>query len=333
MNKRNYWLKLKEEFYKQPFIKKLRKIAGGDTYVIIYQEILILSIKTNGYLFFQHIEETLEEELTLILDEELINVKATLSFMQSQNLIEKIENDKYLLPDMLSLIGSESESAERVRAYRERKQIALHCNADVTKCNENVTTDIDIDKDINKYSRINSNIYNNSNNYANTENAREFFEKLKTLKAFKNLQEPNQPLFLNLISEFSENNVITAAKFIDYKISKGKDIKDPLGYLISALKNKTYQDISEIEIQQNQKENVEKEKKKQLQQQQKIDDFLDKQTEEKLKTIDENIKNQKINEIKKTLTCNEQIKDSIAFLTLKAKIRDDLKKQLQVNST
>ena len=159
MDKRNYWLKLKEEFYKQPYIKKLRKIAGGDTYVIVYQEILLLSIKTNGYLFFQHIEETLEEELALILDEELINIKATLSFMRSQNLIEKIENDKYLLPDMLSLTGSESESAERVRKYRESKKLlALQCNVDVTKCNENVTTDIDIDKDKDKDKELN--IYN-----------------------------------------------------------------------------------------------------------------------------------------------------------------------------
>jgi hypothetical protein len=30
-NKRYYWLRLKEDFFSQPYIKKLRKIAGGDT--------------------------------------------------------------------------------------------------------------------------------------------------------------------------------------------------------------------------------------------------------------------------------------------------------------
>ena len=68
-NKYYYWFKLKDDFFAQPYIKKLRKIAGGDTYVIIYQKILLLTVKTNGYLYFQGIEKTLEEELALILDE------------------------------------------------------------------------------------------------------------------------------------------------------------------------------------------------------------------------------------------------------------------------
>jgi predicted phage replisome organizer len=156
MKKRNYWLKLKEDFYSQPYIKKLRKIAGGDTYTIIYQKILLLSIKTNGYVVFQGIEKTFEEELSLILDEDVDNIKVAISFMKANKLIESTKNDnEYLLPDMLSLIGSESESANRVRAYRERKSLkilttnnkTLHCNATVTECNENVTTDIDIDID------------------------------------------------------------------------------------------------------------------------------------------------------------------------------------------
>ena len=166
MEKRNYWLKLKEDFFSQPYIKKLRKIAGGDTYTIIYQKILLLSVKTNGYIVFQNIEKTLAEELALILDEDVDNVTVTLEFMKANKLIEQTENEnEYLLPDMLSLIGSESESAKWVRAYRDRKRkellIAsekqtLQCNVDVMKCNENVIIDkdIDIDKDKDKEKEI-----------------------------------------------------------------------------------------------------------------------------------------------------------------------------------
>ena len=164
MEKRNYWLKLKEDFFSQPYIKKLRKIAGGDTYTIIYQKILLLSVKTNGYIIFQNIEKTLAEELALILDEDVDNVTVTLEFMKANKLIEQTENEnEYLLPDMLSLIGSESESAKWVRAYRDRKKkellIAsekqtLQCNVDVMKCNENVIIDKDIDKDIDKEKEI-----------------------------------------------------------------------------------------------------------------------------------------------------------------------------------
>lgn len=34
--KKYYGLRLENDFFKQKEIKKLRKIAGGDTYVIIY---------------------------------------------------------------------------------------------------------------------------------------------------------------------------------------------------------------------------------------------------------------------------------------------------------
>ncbi|MDA8273011.1 MAG: conserved phage C-terminal domain-containing protein [Deltaproteobacteria bacterium] len=171
MEKRNYWLKLKEDFFSQPYVKKLRKIAGGDTYTIIYQKILLISVKTDGYIIFQGIEKNLTEELALILDEDVDNVTVTLEFMKANKLIEQTGNkneNEYLLPDMLSLIGSEGESAKWVRAYRKKKRQSLilstnfnniqkdennktlHCKADVRKCKENVIIDIDIDKDIDK---------------------------------------------------------------------------------------------------------------------------------------------------------------------------------------
>ena len=127
MKKHYYWLKLKKDFYIQPSIKKLRKIAGGDTCVVIYQKIMLLTTETNGYFTFQGIEKTLEEELALILDEEIDNVKMTIGFMKANNLIEQQQEnkDKYILPDMLFLIGSESESAKWVRDYRDRKKQAL----------------------------------------------------------------------------------------------------------------------------------------------------------------------------------------------------------------
>lgn len=38
-NKRYYWLKLKNNWFNDKRIKKLRSVAGGDTYVIIYLKI------------------------------------------------------------------------------------------------------------------------------------------------------------------------------------------------------------------------------------------------------------------------------------------------------
>ena len=57
MSKRYYWLKLQKDFFTQPKIKKLRKIAGGDTYTIIYLKMQLLSLNNGGKLFFEGIEE------------------------------------------------------------------------------------------------------------------------------------------------------------------------------------------------------------------------------------------------------------------------------------
>ena len=43
-NKRYYWIKLKEEFFTDKRIKRLRRISGGDTYTIIYLKLLLLRI-------------------------------------------------------------------------------------------------------------------------------------------------------------------------------------------------------------------------------------------------------------------------------------------------
>jgi predicted phage replisome organizer len=154
MAKKYFWLKLNEGFFDDKIIKKLRKLAGGDTYVIIYLKMQLLSIKTEGRLFFEGIEGSFDEELALDIDEDVDNVKVTLSYLEKLNLIESSIEDEYVLPGVLGLIGSESESAERVRRYRENKELnLLQCNDTVTDSNDNVlscNTEIEIEKEKDK---------------------------------------------------------------------------------------------------------------------------------------------------------------------------------------
>lgn len=143
--KRYYWIQLKDEFFKQKEIKKLRKIAGGDTYTIIYLKMLLLAVKQDNKLFFEGVEDSFAGELALELDEDSENVKVTLSFLEKQGLIKIISEDEFCLLQGPQMVGSESESAARVRRYRERK--ALQCNNDVTPVLQNGNTDIDIESE------------------------------------------------------------------------------------------------------------------------------------------------------------------------------------------
>lgn len=156
MGKRYYFLKLPDDFFQSLKIKKLRKIAGGDTYTIIYLKMQLLSLKDGGRLFYEGVEGSIAEELALVLDEDVDNVKMTLAFLTANGLIEQAgSDDEFILPAAATSLVSEGSSAERVRRFREnqRKSLpnpddALHCNAPVTDLKRTCNVDIDIDKEI-----------------------------------------------------------------------------------------------------------------------------------------------------------------------------------------
>ena len=169
MAKKYYWLKLKEDFFEQRVIKKLRKIAGGDTYTIIYLKLQLLAMKNDGKLIFENVEDDFASEMALELDEDVENVKVTLMYLEKNNLIETISKDEFFLPEVLEVTGSETASAIRVREHRKRKK-TLQCNADVISCNE-VVTDLkqkcSVEKE--KEKEIITNINNNKNIIENQE--------------------------------------------------------------------------------------------------------------------------------------------------------------------
>ena len=147
--KRYYWLKLMKDFFTNPKIKKLRKLAGGDTFTIIYLKLQLLSLDNEGVLIFQGIENTFEEEMALTIDEDVENVSVTLNYLISQNLMEVLSKTEYLLTETQCLIGSESSVTKRVRKHREQK--ALQCNANETICNTEI--DIEKEKEVDKYNK------------------------------------------------------------------------------------------------------------------------------------------------------------------------------------
>ena len=164
MAKKYYWLKLKDNFFNQKEVKKLRRIAGGDTYTIIYLKMQLLSIKKDGIIEFEGTEKDLAEQLSYEIDEDLNNIQVTLSFLKVNNLIEEISENNFLLTKVPDCIGKEGASAERVRRHRERKallekekeQKMLQCNGEVTNSNNAVIKsntekekEIEIEKDNN----------------------------------------------------------------------------------------------------------------------------------------------------------------------------------------
>ena len=201
--KKFYWLKLKENFFMQKEIKKLRRIAGGDTYTIIYLKMQLLSIKNDGILHYDGTEDSLEEQLALELDEDIDNVVVTLSFLKANKLIEEINPDDYLLNKAVENIGKEGESAERMRALRKReKERASLCDGNVQKSD----TEIEIEKREEIDTDIKKDIENKE-------------VKTSTKKHSRNFVKPSVEEIMNYCNERGNN--IDPQSFYDFYESKG----------------------------------------------------------------------------------------------------------------
>lgn len=204
-DKRYYWLKLKEDYFNSPKIKKLRKIAGGDTYTIIYLKMQLLSISNNGIIQFEQIEPTIQEELALKLDEDIENVGVTLNYLQTQGLIEVNENNEFLLLEASNCIGSECESAERVRLFRKRedeKKKMLQGNESVTEV-----------KQISISNSISNSNYISSSNIKEKEIKKEKEQKHKHGE-YKNVLLTDSEL-QRLKEEFGESETEKAITYLD----------------------------------------------------------------------------------------------------------------------
>lgn len=276
--KQYYWLKLKDDFFRQKEIKKLRKIAGGDTYTIIYLKMLLLAIKEENKLYFEGVEDEFADELALELDEDEENVAMTLAFLDKHNLIEIVNDEEFFLPQAEEMTGSESESAARVRRHREKKKMlqsngkALQCNTDVTPSNKNVTTEIEIEKD----KEIEKDIHTDIDS--------------KLVGKFAKLYENNIGVINGVTSEW----LIDISKDIDYSLFKRaieictERSKTNLGYLKGIINNWANNNIYTMEQLQAYKLQQEQNKPRQQESAEKQNmDFLDR-LEEKFKVSNGN---------------------------------------------
>lgn len=145
--KRYYWLKLQNDFFSRKEIKRLRRIAGGDTLTIIYLKMLCRSLKDNGRLYYDGLDNDFVSELAMDIDEDTENVQITVNYLIKTGLLEQIDEVEYTLKDAESNTGTETAVAARVRKHRERRK-ALQCNTDVTAAKQLGNVEIEKEKEI-----------------------------------------------------------------------------------------------------------------------------------------------------------------------------------------
>ena len=213
-NKKYYWLKLDRHFFGNARIKKLRKLAGGDTYTIIYLKLLLLSIEFDGVLVYEGIEESFEKEMALKLEEDDENVMITINYLKMQGLLIEQGEDCFL-PEAKSSIGSETKS----NVYKRNRNLMVGKIPTKFQPNSNqIPTEKDIEKDttnilntINTLNTINKNIINNNNKNS-------IYKEKNVLK-----REKFKPPTVEEVQTYclERHNAVDAERFVDFYEAKG----------------------------------------------------------------------------------------------------------------
>lgn len=162
MTKRYYWIKLKQDFYENnDAVDFLMTQADGNgaKYVVLYHMLCLKTVNTGGGLYSKLGEMIVPYDVDKIVRDckyfERYIVTQALQLYKTLGLIYEEKNGKYLtISDFESLIGSESDSAGRVRKHRNKTkalQCNENCNATVT---ETVTAESEIEKEIDIYTTV-----------------------------------------------------------------------------------------------------------------------------------------------------------------------------------
>lgn len=133
-NKRFYWIKLRENFFQQETIDWLMEQENGSAYIVLYLKMCLLTANTSGELIRTIGDMTIPYEPKKISQKtgfDIDNVNVALSLFKHLGLIEETQEGIPVMPEVKNMVGSESESAARVRKYRKKKK-ALQSNVDVT---------------------------------------------------------------------------------------------------------------------------------------------------------------------------------------------------------
>lgn len=145
--KRYYWIKLSGDFFRDKLIKRLRKISGGDTFVIIYLKMLIRAAENDGKLYYEGVEDDFCSELALDIDEDAENVQITVNYLVKHGILVSDTQEEFVLVTVKEMAGKETDSARRTRKYRAKlsQSDALPSHSD-TETETDPETDPDIEK-------------------------------------------------------------------------------------------------------------------------------------------------------------------------------------------
>jgi len=202
--KKRYWLKLNKDFLKSSQIKVIKNMPNGKDYVIFYLALMLESVETIGHLRFSNLVPYNEEMLASVTETNVDIVRTAVKIFESLGLMEILDDGTIYMTQVAEMTGKESESAERVRRYRlkQKQQLALQCNGNVTNSNGNVTNS-------------NGNVTNSNGNVTNSNGNKE--EDKQSTENKEDVKEDLLQTTTNNIFNYIEQNFGRTIAPIEYE--------------------------------------------------------------------------------------------------------------------
>ena len=121
--KKFYWLKLKKDFFKRHDIRIIEGTPNGTEICLFYLKLMLESVDHDGKLRFSDKIPYTPEMLSVITWTELDIVEEGIDVLESLDLLSRDKDGTYILPMVVTMIDSASDSdgARRMRRLREQK--------------------------------------------------------------------------------------------------------------------------------------------------------------------------------------------------------------------
>ena len=143
--KRYYWLKLPKDFFKRHDISFIKSLPNGPEIALFYLELMAESVDHDGELRFSEDIPYTDKMLASVTDTPLEIVEKSMSTLQEFGLIKIDDEGTIIIPKVLKMIGSASDTdeARRQRRCRERKKAERDkmSHENVTGVTDSVTKD------------------------------------------------------------------------------------------------------------------------------------------------------------------------------------------------
>lgn len=149
-NKRYYWLKLEEDFFKRHDITIIESMPNGKDYILFYLKLLCESTSHEGYLRFSKTIPYSEEMLATITRTNIDVVRSAVKVFTELNMMQIMDDGTLYFEQVQKMIGSETGQTIRKREAKEAKNL-IEGKVGVKNTQEidiDIEKELEIDKDI-----------------------------------------------------------------------------------------------------------------------------------------------------------------------------------------